>query len=350
MDSTLNIEEKGIDTQNGSQKVNADVIKINPQDNLNGKQMESNIDSCLDKSVTPDNENDDDLEIEGSDTEDCNPEDKNSTDLGEIPATLIDKPCLDIGSSDAERTLKMEYLESNDPIIIDSSIKTDPSISVENLHTVSENNLELNLLPSTGNTSNTISENSSIAEKSSAAQDGSNILNKGEEDNRTKVSVSQDSTKSSAEKNVDLIDPSASDLTSENTKADVSINESSAIEPKNSVVSTHKPNVDEQTTASASDLTSENTKADVSINESSAIEPTIITSNSTIENTKNSVVSTHKHSAIEPTIITSNSTIENTKNSVVSTHKPNVNEQTTPSASDLTSENTKADVSINESI
>ncbi|XP_026839230.1 uncharacterized protein LOC6555865 isoform X3 [Drosophila erecta] len=349
MDSTLNIEEKGIDTQNGSQKVNADVIKINPQDNLNGKQMESNIDSCLDKSVTPDNENDDDLEIEGSDTEDCNPEDKNSTDLGEIPATLIDKPCLDIGSSDAERTLKMEYLESNDPIIIDSSIKTDPSISVENLHTVSENNLELNLLPSTGNTSNTISENSSIAEKSSAAQDGSNILNKGEEDNRTKVSVSQDSTKSSAEKNVDLIDPSASDLTSENTKADVSINESSAIEPKNSVVSTHKPNVDEQTTASASDLTSENTKADVSINESSAIEPTIITSNSTIENTKNSVVSTHKHSAIEPTIITSNSTIENTKNSVVSTHKPNVNEQTTPSASDLTSENTKADVSINES-
>ncbi|XP_026839231.1 uncharacterized protein LOC6555865 isoform X4 [Drosophila erecta] len=149
--------------------------------------------------------------------------------------------------------------------------------------------------------------------------------------------------------NVDLIDPSASDLTSENTKADVSINESSAIEPKNSVVSTHKPNVDEQTTASASDLTSENTKADVSINESSAIEPTIITSNSTIENTKNSVVSTHKHSAIEPTIITSNSTIENTKNSVVSTHKPNVNEQTTPSASDLTSENTKADVSINES-
>ncbi|EDV45261.2 uncharacterized protein Dere_GG16382 [Drosophila erecta] len=253
MDSTLNIEEKGIDTQNGSQKVNADVIKINPQDNLNGKQMESNIDSCLDKSVTPDNENDDDLEIEGSDTEDCNPEDKNSTDLGEIPATLIDKPCLDIGSSDAERTLKMEYLESNDPIIIDSSIKTDPSISVENLHTVSENNLELNLLPSTGNTSNTISENSSIAEKSSAAQDGSNILNKGEEDNRTKVSVSQDSTKSSAEKNVDLIDPSASDLTSENTKADVSINES---------------NVNEQTTPSASDLTSENTKADVSINES----------------------------------------------------------------------------------
>ncbi|KRK04809.1 uncharacterized protein LOC6523712 isoform X9 [Drosophila yakuba] len=220
MDSTLNIEEKEIETKNGSQKVNADVVKITSQDydNFNEKQLESDIHSDFENSVTPrDNEDDNDLKIEESETEDFNSEDENTTDLGQNPSKPIEKPCLNNDSSDAERTLKME-----NPIIIDSSIKTNPSISVENLSTVSENNLKLDIVEG-----NTIGENSSNAEKASSEEDALNILYEGEEDKRTEVCLSQDNTKYSEEKNVNEKTTSASDLKTENSTADsVSLNES----------------------------------------------------------------------------------------------------------------------------
>ncbi|XP_039496554.1 uncharacterized protein LOC120454913 isoform X10 [Drosophila santomea] len=220
MDSTLNIEEKEIETKNGSQKVTADVVKITSQDydNFQEKQLESDIHSDFDKSVTPrDNEDDNDLKIEESETEDFNSEDENTTDLGQNPSKPIEKPCLNNDSSDAERTLKME-----NPIIIDSSIKTNPSISVENLFTVSENNLKLDIVEG-----NTIGENSSNAEKASSEEDGLNILYEGEEDKRTEVCLLQDNTKYSEEKNVNEETTSASDLKPENSTADsVSLNES----------------------------------------------------------------------------------------------------------------------------
>ncbi|XP_039496575.1 uncharacterized protein LOC120454913 isoform X25 [Drosophila santomea] len=247
MDSTLNIEEKEIETKNGSQKVTADVVKITSQDydNFQEKQLESDIHSDFDKSVTPrDNEDDNDLKIEESETEDFNSEDENTTDLGQNPSKPIEKPCLNNDSSDAERTLKME-----NPIIIDSSIKTNPSISVENLFTVSENNLKLDIVEG-----NTIGENSSNAEKASSEEDGLNILYEGEEDKRTEVCLLQDNTKYSEEKNVNEETTSASDLKPENSTADsVSLNES---------------NVNKRTTT-ASEFSAENTKADgASLNES----------------------------------------------------------------------------------
>nr|NP_001259049.1 uncharacterized protein Dmel_CG1674, isoform M [Drosophila melanogaster]AGB96539.1 uncharacterized protein Dmel_CG1674, isoform M [Drosophila melanogaster] len=245
MDSTLNIEEKEIATKNETQIDYADEIKTTPQDNdnLNEKLLVSYIDSGFDKPVTSrDNKDDDDLKIEESESEDCNSEKKNTTDLEVNPAALIDKPSLDISSSDMERTVEIEDSESNNPIIIDASIKTDPLISVENLSTVSENNFELDLIDGSTN-----GENSSNAENESPVQDTSNILIKGEDDKAIENCKSQDTTKSSSEKNVNDPTSIASDLSAENTKADL--------------VSLNEPNVNDQT-SSASDLTAENTKAD----------------------------------------------------------------------------------------
>nr|NP_651913.1 uncharacterized protein Dmel_CG1674, isoform B [Drosophila melanogaster]AAN06521.1 uncharacterized protein Dmel_CG1674, isoform B [Drosophila melanogaster]ACH92197.1 FI03013p [Drosophila melanogaster]AOQ10312.1 CG1674-RB [synthetic construct] len=272
MDSTLNIEEKEIATKNETQIDYADEIKTTPQDNdnLNEKLLVSYIDSGFDKPVTSrDNKDDDDLKIEESESEDCNSEKKNTTDLEVNPAALIDKPSLDISSSDMERTVEIEDSESNNPIIIDASIKTDPLISVENLSTVSENNFELDLIDGSTN-----GENSSNAENESPVQDTSNILIKGEDDKAIENCKSQDTTKSSSEKNVNDPTSIASDLSAENTKADlVSLNEPKTYEPttiapdlkmentKNSIPSPIKPNVNDQT-SSASDLTAENTKAD----------------------------------------------------------------------------------------
>lgn len=158
--------------------------------------MVSYIDSGFDKPVTSrDNKDDDDLKIEESESEDCNSEKKNTTDLEVNPAALIDKPSLDISSSDMERTVEIEDSESNNPIIIDASIKTDPLISVENLSTVSENNFELDLIDGSTN-----DENSSNAENESPVQDTSNILIKGEDDKAIENCKSQDTTKSSSEK------------------------------------------------------------------------------------------------------------------------------------------------------
>ncbi|XP_043657505.1 uncharacterized protein LOC122622901 isoform X9 [Drosophila teissieri] len=300
MDSTLNIEEKKIETKNGSQKVNADVVKITSQDydNLNGKQLESDIHSDFDKSVIPrDNEDDNDLKIEERENEDFNSEDKNTTDLGDNPSKPIEKPCLNIDSSVAEKTLEME-----NPIIIDSSIKTNPSISVENLSTISENNLKLDIVDG-----NTMDENSSNSEKASSEEDGLNILKEGEEDKRTDVCVSQDNTKYSAEKNVNEETTSAFDLKTENSKA-----------------------------------------GGVSLNESNAIESLIIASDLTIENTKNSVASPIKPNVNEQITTASDFSAENTKADGDSLNKTNVNEQIT-TASDFSAENTKADgASINK--
>ncbi|XP_039233027.1 uncharacterized protein LOC6523712 isoform X13 [Drosophila yakuba] len=274
MDSTLNIEEKEIETKNGSQKVNADVVKITSQDydNFNEKQLESDIHSDFENSVTPrDNEDDNDLKIEESETEDFNSEDENTTDLGQNPSKPIEKPCLNNDSSDAERTLKME-----NPIIIDSSIKTNPSISVENLSTVSENNLKLDIVEG-----NTIGENSSNAEKASSEEDALNILYEGEEDKRTEVCLSQDNTKYSEEKNVNEKTTSASDLKTENSTADsVSLNESNVNEETTSAsdsktekstaecVSPNKSNVNEETTSASDSKTEKSTAECVSPNKS----------------------------------------------------------------------------------
>ncbi|XP_039496574.1 dentin sialophosphoprotein isoform X24 [Drosophila santomea] len=301
MDSTLNIEEKEIETKNGSQKVTADVVKITSQDydNFQEKQLESDIHSDFDKSVTPrDNEDDNDLKIEESETEDFNSEDENTTDLGQNPSKPIEKPCLNNDSSDAERTLKME-----NPIIIDSSIKTNPSISVENLFTVSENNLKLDIVEG-----NTIGENSSNAEKASSEEDGLNILYEGEEDKRTEVCLLQDNTKYSEEKNVNEETTSASDLKPENSTADsVSLNES---------------NVNEETT-SASDSKTEKSTAEC--------------------------VSPNKSNVNEETTSASDSKTENSTAECVSPNESNVNKRTT-TASEFSAENTKADgASLNES-
>ncbi|KMZ07185.1 uncharacterized protein LOC6724693 isoform X11 [Drosophila simulans] len=246
MDSTLNIEEKEIATKIGTQIDYADETKTIPQnnDNLNENQLESYIDSGFDKPVTSrDNEDDDDLKNEESESEDSEiSEEKNTTNLEENPATLINKPSIDITSSDVERTVDIKDSESNNPIIIDASIKTDPSLSVENLPTVSENNLELDLIDGS-----TVGENLSNAENESAALDTSNILIKGEEDKAIEVCKSQ-YTKSSEEKNVNDPTSIANDLSTGNTKADL--------------VLLNEPNVNDQT-SSASDLTAENNKADL---------------------------------------------------------------------------------------
>ncbi|XP_033168216.1 uncharacterized protein LOC117146299 isoform X8 [Drosophila mauritiana] len=246
MDSTLNIEEKEIATKIGTQIDYADETKTTPQnnDNLNENQLESYIDSGFDKPVTSrDNEDDDDLKNEESESEDSEiSEEKNTTNLEENTATLINKPSMDITSSDVERTVDIKDSESNNPIIIDASIKTDPSLSVENLPTVSENNLELDLIDGS-----TVGENSSNAENESAALDTSNILIKGEEDKAIEVCKSQ-YTKSSEEKNVNDPTSIANDLSTGNTKADL--------------VLLNEPNVNDQT-SSAFDLTAENNKADL---------------------------------------------------------------------------------------
>ncbi|XP_032579824.1 uncharacterized protein LOC6619496 isoform X9 [Drosophila sechellia] len=246
MDSTLNIEEKEIATKIGTQIDYADETKTIPQnnDNLNENQLESYIDSGFDKHVTSrDNEDDDDLKNEESESEDSEiSEEKNTTNVEENPATLISKPSIDITSSDVERTVDIKDSESNNSIIIDASIKTDPSLSVENLPTVSENNLELDLIDGS-----TVGENSSNAENESTALDTSNILIKGEEDKAIEVCKSQ-YTKSSEEKNVNDPTSIANDLSTGNTKADL--------------VLLNEPNVNDQT-SSASDLTAENNKADL---------------------------------------------------------------------------------------
>ncbi|XP_039233023.1 uncharacterized protein LOC6523712 isoform X10 [Drosophila yakuba] len=304
MDSTLNIEEKEIETKNGSQKVNADVVKITSQDydNFNEKQLESDIHSDFENSVTPrDNEDDNDLKIEESETEDFNSEDENTTDLGQNPSKPIEKPCLNNDSSDAERTLKME-----NPIIIDSSIKTNPSISVENLSTVSENNLKLDIVEG-----NTIGENSSNAEKASSEEDALNILYEGEEDKRTEVCLSQDNTKYSEEKNVNEKTTSASDLKTENSTADsVSLNES---------------NVNEETTSASDSKTEKSTAECVSPNKSNVNEETTSASDSKTEKSTAECVSPNKSNVNEETTSASDSKTENSTAECVS---PNESEST----------------------
>ncbi|XP_039233033.1 uncharacterized protein LOC6523712 isoform X19 [Drosophila yakuba] len=328
MDSTLNIEEKEIETKNGSQKVNADVVKITSQDydNFNEKQLESDIHSDFENSVTPrDNEDDNDLKIEESETEDFNSEDENTTDLGQNPSKPIEKPCLNNDSSDAERTLKME-----NPIIIDSSIKTNPSISVENLSTVSENNLKLDIVEG-----NTIGENSSNAEKASSEEDALNILYEGEEDKRTEVCLSQDNTKYSEEKNVNEKTTSASDLKTENSTADsVSLNES---------------NVNEETTSASDSKTEKSTAECVSPNKSNVNEETTSASDSKTEKSTAECVSPNKSNVNEETTSASDSKTENSTAECVSPNESNVNKRTT-TASEFSAENTKADgASLNES-
>ncbi|XP_039233034.1 dentin sialophosphoprotein isoform X20 [Drosophila yakuba] len=329
MDSTLNIEEKEIETKNGSQKVNADVVKITSQDydNFNEKQLESDIHSDFENSVTPrDNEDDNDLKIEESETEDFNSEDENTTDLGQNPSKPIEKPCLNNDSSDAERTLKME-----NPIIIDSSIKTNPSISVENLSTVSENNLKLDIVEG-----NTIGENSSNAEKASSEEDALNILYEGEEDKRTEVCLSQDNTKYSEEKNVNEKTTSASDLKTENSTADsVSLNES---------------NVNEETTSASDSKTEKSTAECVSPNKSNVNEETTSASDSKTEKSTAECVSPNKSNVNEETTSASDSKTENSTAECVSPNESNVNKRTT-TASEFSAENTKADgASLNESL
>ncbi|KRK04824.1 uncharacterized protein Dyak_GE14542, isoform Q [Drosophila yakuba] len=355
MDSTLNIEEKEIETKNGSQKVNADVVKITSQDydNFNEKQLESDIHSDFENSVTPrDNEDDNDLKIEESETEDFNSEDENTTDLGQNPSKPIEKPCLNNDSSDAERTLKME-----NPIIIDSSIKTNPSISVENLSTVSENNLKLDIVEG-----NTIGENSSNAEKASSEEDALNILYEGEEDKRTEVCLSQDNTKYSEEKNVNEKTTSASDLKTENSTADsVSLNESNVNEETTSAsdsktekstaecVSPNKSNVNEETTSASDSKTEKSTAECVSPNKSNVNEETTSASDSKTEKSTAECVSPNKSNVNEETTSASDSKTENSTAECVSPNESNVNKRTT-TASEFSAENTKADgASLNES-
>eukprot|EP00099_Drosophila_melanogaster_P004661 NP_001245413.1 CG1674, isoform K [Drosophila melanogaster] len=81
---------------------------------------------------------------------------------------------------------------------------------------------------------------------------------------------------------------------------------------------------------------------DSTLNIENVNDPTSIASDLSAENTKADLVSLNEPKTYEPTTIAPDLKMENTKNSIPSPIKPNVNDQTS-SASDLTAENTKAD-------
>ncbi|XP_037732150.1 kinesin-related protein 4 isoform X5 [Drosophila subpulchrella] len=227
MDPASSIVEKVVETKNGTQEVHAGVNEMATEniDNSVESPLESNIGSNVSQSITSTDENDDDdLVIEESESDEHSSDGERTADVGEtedlIKVTEMDKPSL---SSDADSTAEKNgsaEIESEDLTVEDSSIKSDPETSVlantkaDKHSTVSEENPKVEVIDE-----NIISVNTSNARMAIVPQETSTIIIEGDEVKRTEEVALKDHTESLTEK--DAKEPTTGELTAENTKNEV---------------------------------------------------------------------------------------------------------------------------------